>query len=158
LDERVVKVGVDLFGKAEDDVTVSIGGGKTVTGKAGDTITIPVENPKFWTPDEPHLYDMTVTVTRGGKEVDKVGSYFGMRSIRMAEVDGTPRCCSTASRSSCSARSIKASGRMASTGRRPTSCWNPTRRQGKNCLEAERRERPAVPANRLPAVSTSTSA
>jgi hypothetical protein len=138
LDERVVKVGVDLFGKAEDDVTVSIGGGKTVTGKAGDTITIPV--------------------TRGGKEVDKVGSYFGMRSIRMAEVDGTPRCCSTASRSSCSARSIKASGRMASTRRRPTSCWNPTRRQGKNCLEAERRERPAVPANRLPAVSTSTSA
>ena len=91
LESKSVKVSVDLFGNAEGDVTVSVGGGRTATGKAGQTVVVPVDDPKLWTPDDPHLYEMTVTVARDGKEADKVGSYFGMRSIRMAEVDGAPQ-------------------------------------------------------------------
>ncbi|MGC3959643.1 MAG: glycoside hydrolase family 2 TIM barrel-domain containing protein [Verrucomicrobiota bacterium] len=50
-----------------------------------------MKNPKLWTPEQPHLYDLTVQVTRKGQVVDKVGSYFGMRSIAKAFVDGHQR-------------------------------------------------------------------
>ncbi len=42
-------------------------------------LTVPVSHP--WTPDEPFLYPLTVDVVRDQKNVDSVGSYFGLRSI-----------------------------------------------------------------------------
>lgn len=36
---------------------------------------------KTWTPEQPNLYDITFTLIRGGKIVDEVESYFGMREI-----------------------------------------------------------------------------
>jgi beta-galactosidase/beta-glucuronidase len=44
-------------------------------------LTIPVPNPKIWSPDQPNLYDLTVTLLRKGKMVDHVNSYFAMRKI-----------------------------------------------------------------------------
>lgn len=34
---------------------------------------------KLWTPDTPMLYDLETTLLRGGKSVDRVGSYAAMR-------------------------------------------------------------------------------
>ncbi|SDJ47230.1 Beta-galactosidase/beta-glucuronidase [Streptomyces indicus] len=56
------------------------------TGKSGSTLQVPVPDPHLWSPDDPHLYDLKVTV--GG---DKVASYFGMRSVQVEKADGTPR-------------------------------------------------------------------
>ena len=39
-----------------------------------------------WSPEHPNLYDITFTLTRKGKILDEVLSYFGMREIR---IDGT---------------------------------------------------------------------
>jgi beta-galactosidase/beta-glucuronidase len=40
-----------------------------------------VRNPKLWSPDNPFLYDLKVSVVREGKIIDEVKSYFGMRKI-----------------------------------------------------------------------------
>lgn len=39
---------------------------------------------KRWSPENPFLYDLRITLTRKGKTIDEVRSYFGMRKISMA--------------------------------------------------------------------------
>jgi hypothetical protein len=90
LKSKSVHVTATLHGQAEGEVTVHAAGA-AVTGRAGSTIVVPVKSPKLWSPEKPHLYDLQVCVTRQGQLVDQVGSYFGMRSIEMARVDGVMR-------------------------------------------------------------------
>lgn len=90
LENNAVKVTADLYDGADGEVTVSVDG-ESVTGQAGETITVPVEDPELWTPDNPHLYDLSIEVARDGETIDEVESYFGMRSIELAEVDGVQR-------------------------------------------------------------------
>lgn len=40
---------------------------------------------RWWTPDRPNLYDLTLTLFVDGKEVDRVASYFGMRKISIED-------------------------------------------------------------------------
>jgi hypothetical protein len=42
---------------------------------------------KPWWPDTPFLYDLEIGLRRGGKTVDEVGSYFGMRKIALGKDD-----------------------------------------------------------------------
>ncbi|WP_020666339.1 AbfB domain-containing protein [Amycolatopsis nigrescens] len=74
-------------------VTVRTGGTAvaTGTGPAGAEIVVPVPNPRLWSPDDPFLYDLTVSLERDGTAVDTVGGYFGMRSIGKANVGGVLR-------------------------------------------------------------------
>ncbi|MFJ3223201.1 PA14 domain-containing protein [Streptomyces sp. NPDC086783] len=58
----------------------------TVRGRTGQPLVLKIDDPHLWSPDDPFLYDLKVSV--GG---DRVGSYFGMRSIAVEKVDGTPR-------------------------------------------------------------------
>ncbi|MEU9558642.1 PA14 domain-containing protein [Streptomyces fumanus] len=58
----------------------------TATGRTGSPLTLKIANPRLWSPDDPFLYDLRVTVG-----ADRVGSYFGMRSIAVEKVDGVPR-------------------------------------------------------------------
>ena len=53
----------------------------TVTGSSDTALTLPVPRAHLWSPDDPHLYDLTVTLLHGSQSVDRVGSYFGMRKI-----------------------------------------------------------------------------
>ena len=50
--------------------------------------TIFVENPHFWSPEDPYLYDFTVET-----EEDKVESYFALRTLDIQTVDGIPQLC-----------------------------------------------------------------
>jgi beta-galactosidase/beta-glucuronidase len=61
--------------------------GKVVgTGKAvaGQEVLVSVPDAKLWSPESPFLYDMHVSLLRGGKSVDEVNSYLGMRKISAA--------------------------------------------------------------------------
>jgi hypothetical protein len=50
------------------------------TGK--NTVELTIRKPGLWSPDEPHLYDLKLTLLDGdGKPVDEVSSYFGIRKI-----------------------------------------------------------------------------
>jgi len=55
----------------------------TATGTLGKQLAVRVRNPHLWTPDDPHLYNLTVTSGR-----DTVRSYVGMRSISVGTVNG----------------------------------------------------------------------
>ncbi|MEV4702129.1 LamG-like jellyroll fold domain-containing protein [Actinoplanes sp. NPDC049316] len=52
-----------------------------VTGAAGTQLSVPVPNAHVWTPDDPYLYDLEVTLLNGNRVLDTVRSYFGMREI-----------------------------------------------------------------------------
>jgi hypothetical protein len=52
-----------------------------VTGPAGTELRLPVRNPKLWSPDSPFLYDLQVKLFDGGRRVDLVTSYFGLREV-----------------------------------------------------------------------------
>ena len=49
-------------------------------GPSGTPILLKIPEAHLWSPDDPHLYDLDVTIPSG----DKVTSYFGMRSFGMA--------------------------------------------------------------------------
>ena len=55
-------------------------------GRTGQPLTLTIRDPHLWSPDDPFLYDLKVTVG-----ADRVGSYFGMRSIAVEKVNGAPR-------------------------------------------------------------------
>jgi beta-galactosidase/beta-glucuronidase len=51
----------------------------------GNTPTVlTVNNAKLWSPDNPFLYDLIISVVRNGKVVDEVKSYFAMRKTSIA--------------------------------------------------------------------------
>ena len=72
-------------------------GGRTIaeTSTTEDSIEIPVPGFRPWSPQDPHLYDIELTLSgSGGKETDRVKTYFGMRKIEVRpDSDGTPRIC-----------------------------------------------------------------
>lgn len=51
------------------------------TGLANQPVTLTINNPQLWSPENPFLYDLTVELIVDGETVDKVESYFGMRKI-----------------------------------------------------------------------------
>ncbi|NQU19838.1 MAG: glycoside hydrolase family 2, partial [Candidatus Nealsonbacteria bacterium] len=59
------------------------------SGRVGTELrlALPAEQFKLWSPDDPFLYDLTVTLKQDGRTVDQVESYFGMRKIDMAKDD-----------------------------------------------------------------------
>ncbi len=61
--------------------------GGAVTGVAGAEITLPVADAHLWTPDDPHLYDLHVTLG-----TDAVDGYFAMRQVSLGK-DGRGRTC-----------------------------------------------------------------
>lgn len=53
----------------------------SVRGVAGQLLEIPVPGAKLWSPENPFLYDLEVSLLEKGKVVDKVSSYAAMRKI-----------------------------------------------------------------------------
>jgi len=81
-----------------DDAQVSaivLDGKNIVTeskGAAGNEFFIPIKNPKLWSPDDPFLYDLKLSlIDKTGAVTDEVTSYFGMREIKLGKVGGVVR-------------------------------------------------------------------
>ena len=58
-----------------------------VVGRADEPLVVPVPSPKLWTPDDPFLYDLKLSVIRDGQVLDSVDSYFGMREISLGKCE-----------------------------------------------------------------------
>jgi beta-galactosidase/beta-glucuronidase len=73
--------------KTGDRVTVTAFDGTQQVSQqevSGQEVSLPIKNPKLWSPTNPFLYDLTISVSRKGKVIDEVKSYFAMRKISMA--------------------------------------------------------------------------
>ena len=62
---------------------IKISGG--TSSVARPSVKLPVKDARIWTPDEPFLYDLKVTLAQNEKVVDEVTSYFGMRKISLGK-------------------------------------------------------------------------
>lgn len=76
--------GVTVTAVARDGATV-VG---TVSGPPNSGLQLDIPNPKLWSPSNPFLYDLEVTVSNGATPVDTVNSYFGMRKISLGTSGG----------------------------------------------------------------------
>ena len=76
---------------ADDTITaVACDGGMVigqVTGGVGCELSLPLpkDRIKLWSPEQPTLYDLAVTLNRKTAVLDQVESYFGMRKVRRGQ-------------------------------------------------------------------------
>lgn len=56
---------------------------KNLEANAAQSVVIPKEALKLWSPDSPNLYDIEIVLKSNESVVDTVKSYFGMREIKM---------------------------------------------------------------------------
>jgi hypothetical protein len=54
-----------------------------VSGLPNEQLVLPVAAPRVWTPDDPFLYDLRVTLREHDRELETVSSYFGMRKVAL---------------------------------------------------------------------------
>jgi len=99
IDEATVEVSVRArvaAGKTEVVVTVLDGSkqvtegslvidGATEPGLIAPKLVLAVKNAKLWSPDDPFLYDLKVTLRQEDKAADQVASYFGMRKVSLGK-------------------------------------------------------------------------
>jgi hypothetical protein len=82
-----VEVSVDVAnlpaGDAANQIRITVLAGQEVLKSAtGATAKIQIPNPKLWTPESPHLYDLRVQVGD-----DTVTGYFGLRTVEVKKDD-----------------------------------------------------------------------
>lgn len=59
-------------------------GGEVISkaqGQIGKGIQLDIPNPKSWSPDQPNLYNLEISLKRGNRVVDEVKSYSALRKI-----------------------------------------------------------------------------
>ena len=94
IDKEEVKITVNTSNNSLSGQSLSVNisdtglGVTNVNVKPGEETSINIPNPKLWTPDDPFLYDLDITLASKGSVVDHVKSYFGMRKISIEEDNG----------------------------------------------------------------------
>ncbi len=63
----------------------------THSGSPDKPMQITIPAPKLWSPKDPHLYSLSITLKRGRHAADTVSSYFGMRKTHVGDVHGQPK-------------------------------------------------------------------
>jgi beta-galactosidase/beta-glucuronidase len=93
IDNRQLSVTANLSGPASGITVTAIAriGSNIVSvasGSPGAALTLPIPNSILWTPTNPFLYDLDVTISNAVSKVDSVTSYFGMRKISLGATNG----------------------------------------------------------------------
>jgi hypothetical protein len=97
VDSGRLRLTVETSGASRSDtIRATALDGQTTVAKASAPVGSPLEleltGCKLWSPDSPFLYNLTVTLQSGGKTVDEVAGYFGMRKIALGKTeDGITR-------------------------------------------------------------------
>ena len=91
-EKNIVHLRLDADDPAHADITIHKDGIIIAAGESGTDgealLSIPAEQLRLWSPEDPYLYDVTITLTGG----DTVESYFGMRSFGIGKDEkGLPR-------------------------------------------------------------------
>lgn len=54
----------------------------------GNNLYLNIPSPELWSPTNPYLYNLQITLTTNSTTVDSIGSYFGMRKISLGTQNG----------------------------------------------------------------------
>ena len=95
-DLESVEVSVPTRQARDVEVRVTVLDGGTIVATAQElgrganatfapTFRLKIPGAKPWSPDQPFLYDLDISVSESGRVVDSVRSYFGMRKIEVAK-------------------------------------------------------------------------
>ena len=92
IDTEQVTINVKTSGAKPDDAVrvTALADGKPVaeaTAPVGKPVVLKIADAKLWWPESPFLYDLKVELLNGGKPVDEVQSYFGMRKTSLGKDD-----------------------------------------------------------------------
>ena len=91
IDNAVIMLKTAVVGDGE--LKIKIYDGDTVVAEkaisADDKITVP--DMKLWSPENPFLYDFVLELSKGGKVLDSIKGYFGMRKYSIGEYEGYNR-------------------------------------------------------------------
>jgi beta-galactosidase/beta-glucuronidase len=99
VDESAVTVRpitTSTMGQFTLELTVRDRGGKVydATVTPGGEVKMPVKKARLWSPEDPYLYELIVKLKLGGRTIDQVKSYFGMRKISLGKDEkGFTRLC-----------------------------------------------------------------
>jgi len=91
IDSKTVTVIPMLFAPTAQEylvnVTVLDNGRRVATAqvRADSAVSIDLDDPKLWSPDEPFLYDLELKLHKDAQTLDKLKSYFGMRKISLGD-------------------------------------------------------------------------
>jgi hypothetical protein len=91
---RLRLTGMTLAGDASTLEAEALAAGVSVgraVGKSGTELILNVPEAKPWSPEQPFLYDLKVTVKDGDRVVDSVTSYFGMRKVSLGQDGGVTK-------------------------------------------------------------------
>jgi len=80
--ESKISKGNKILAKAKKELSIRSKSNELVK------FSMPVDQPKLWSPDTPELYTLTVTVLKEGKKLDEYKEQAGFRSIRFDANDG----------------------------------------------------------------------
>ncbi len=97
VDRKTLRVETETAGTETGDIVkIEAWEGNTKVAEqevaAGAAAELSIAHPKLWSPDSPFLYRLKISLTRKGKVLDEVESYFAMRKISMKTgADGIQR-------------------------------------------------------------------
>ena len=88
MDTRPDGVTLTAEGVADGEVTVATPEGEMSFPLAGGLAEVTLPSPRLWSPEDPYLYEFTLTAGE-----DTVRSYFALRTLDVRTVGGIPRLC-----------------------------------------------------------------
>jgi beta-galactosidase/beta-glucuronidase len=96
IDKGTITLKANVLNTNSGSLSVSVSkNGKKIAeadGLPDKEITLQIENPVLWSPDNPFLYDLTIKLKDGKKTIDEVESYTGIRKIALGKTpDGITR-------------------------------------------------------------------
>ena len=88
IDKQVLNIDVAVENKESGDmIRISAWDGDRMisqtSSQIGEGIALDVNNPRLWSPDDPFLYDLKVSIVRNNKVIDEIKGYFAMRKISL---------------------------------------------------------------------------
>jgi len=69
----------------EASVPDSSGKRSRASAPLGEKLVVPIKNARLWSPEQPYLYDLEITLKLGNRTLDRVQSYVGMRKISLGK-------------------------------------------------------------------------
>jgi hypothetical protein len=95
VDNARLRLTVNTYATSGVTVTATVSSNgvpvNSLSGNPQTELDIPVPSPNLWSPENPFLYDLQVSVIHNGVTNDSVTSYFGMRKISISVVNGVPK-------------------------------------------------------------------